>query len=393
MARGQRRYGPPEGYMTSTEVIKLLGKTFYKHVAAGRITKVAPDGHTHGFYKRDDVQTILNAEQTFTSATRGGPLHNQDAVFTYATLGDMDALYACAKKFFPNPASAEIRRAWMRKEPRGHYLMKRVNDGVVVAYMYLLALKPQYLASYMHGELPGRMITPDHIERFEPGKPVEACIINAIQSDPSVEQELRSNYVAMLLRGVKHDMGMLGKEGIVFPYLYAWSETTQGIALCTRLGMEHWEEPKGKRCFFMLNMQETNASIMRDYKRGIAEWKQKNVSAAMSAPDRKPRQKNDQQSIWSQERITASESVSSDMPDGLIGWREYARRVLGKKGEAEVLKEIRAGRIETIKGEWKVGRAVVREALNEEGRGTVDALNQSPASLFPTTDTTDQEHA
>lgn len=276
MPTGKGRKPAPPGYMTATEAGELIGiNRIYRMIQSGRLHKHTPPGHKHGYYLAEEVQAILEAEQTFYGATKGGPLHTTEAVFTYATLGDMDALYTCAKKFFSNPANAEVRRGWMRKEPRGHYLMKRISDGAVVAYMYLLALKPEWLDAYMHGRLPGRFITPDHIERFEPGKPVEACIINAIQSDPDIPQELRSNYVAMLLRGVKQDMGLLGLEGIIIPRMYAWSETTEGIALCARLGMEPWEEPKGKRCFFVLHTEKSNALITRDYRRGLAEWRAK----------------------------------------------------------------------------------------------------------------------
>ena len=328
MVKGQRRYGPPPGYMSATEVIKLLGKTFYRHVEEGRIRKVAPDGHKHGFYCTEDVLAIVAAEKAFSDGQRGGPLHNQDAVFTYATLGDMDALYTCAKKFFPNPASAEVRRGWMRKEPRGHYLMKRVSDGAVVAYTYFLALKPEYLNDYMVGDLPGRKITPDHINRFEPGIPVEACIINAIQSDPDVKpDDLRSNYVAMLLRGVKQDMGMLGKEGIIIPQLYAWSETTEGIALCTRLGMESWVAPKGKRCFFVLDVDRSNARIMRDYKRGLAEWKATRVPemvAAPAAPTHPPPTKKRPESPI---RMQEMASLPPDLPEGTLHINDFATQL------------------------------------------------------------------
>lgn len=275
MPRGKGRRAAPPGYMTPAEAGELLGyNRIYRMVEDKRLHRYSPPGHTHGYYLASEVQAIAEAEKTFYEATKGGPVHTTEAVFTYATLGDMDALYTCAKKKFPVAASAEIRRSWMRKEPRGHYLMKRIGDGAVVAYLYLLSLKPDYLDDYMHGRLPGRMITPDHIERFEPGRPIEACIINAIGSDPDVPAELRSSYVAMLLRGVKADMGELGREGIIIPRMYAWSETTEGIALCARLGMDPWQQPHGKRCFFVLNTEKSNALITRDYRRGLAEWRQ-----------------------------------------------------------------------------------------------------------------------
>lgn len=285
MPKGERRFKPPIGYITSTEALKKLGKSLYKYVDDGRIRKVVPDGHKHGFYNEEDVQKMLVAQNVINSATKEGSLRNQEAVFSYATMGDMDALYTMAVKLFPRTASAEIRRAWMRKEPRGHYLMKRVSDGAVVAYFYLLCLRPDRLADYLHGSLPSRAITPDDIEIFTIGRPVQACVMAGIGSDPDVPQELRSLYTAMLLRGVRQDMGHMGHEGIIIPRLYAFSETTEGIAMCARLGMQQWEPPQGKRCTFYLEMEESSASIIRDYRRGLADWK-----AAHQQPAPEPRQ-------------------------------------------------------------------------------------------------------
>jgi hypothetical protein len=68
--KGQRRFQPPPGYLSSAEAIKRLGKTLYKYVEENRIRKLTPDGHKHGFYNEEDVNAILQAERTF-SATKG----------------------------------------------------------------------------------------------------------------------------------------------------------------------------------------------------------------------------------------------------------------------------------------------------------------------------------
>lgn len=74
-------------------------------------------------------------------------------------------------------------------------------------------------------------------------------------------------------------MGRLGKQGIVLPKLYAFSERTEGIAMCARLGMEQLEPPRGKWCMFEFDVEQSNAAILRDYKRGLETWRAAHVKA------------------------------------------------------------------------------------------------------------------
>lgn len=64
--------------------------------------------------------------------------------------------------------------------------------------------------------------------------------------------------------------------------------------------------------------------------------------------------------------------VSSEMPEGLIGWREYC----ASRGIAPttVQKAISRGDVPVVRGKWKVGKVYVEGALDEEGRAAVDRL-------------------
>lgn len=64
--------------------------------------------------------------------------------------------------------------------------------------------------------------------------------------------------------------------------------------------------------------------------------------------------------------------VSSELPEGLIGWREYCQA----RGipQTTVQKAIKRGDVPIIEGRWKVGKAIVQGALDEEGRAIVDRL-------------------
>lgn len=275
MPRGKGRREAPPGYMTPAEAAAILGPNrLYRFVKDGKIKRYAPEGYTHGFYKKEDIEARHLADTAFDHAN-GEKDIPVNAIFQQATLADMDALYKMASKpqLFPKTADAERRRTWLRKEPEGHYIVKRTADGACMAYMYLLPFKTEYLSAYLHDELPSREITPDHIEPFHEGVPAQATVIGGIGSDPDVPQELRSMYTAMLLRGVRKDMGRLGRQGIIFPRLYAFSERPEGIAMCARLGMEQIEPPRGKWCMFEFDVEQSNAPILRDYKQGLAEWK------------------------------------------------------------------------------------------------------------------------
>ncbi len=270
MARRQ----PPEGYITSHDAAERIGVSdgmLSLYVKQGKLQRYGPETRKYKFYKVSEVEALAQSENAFFEKGRIIP-REVDAVFSPATHADMDALYAMAVKLFPHTASAEHRRSWLTKEPRGHYVVKRKSDGAVVAYLYLLALQHDLIVRYMHGEVRNIHITSEDVLNFVPGVPVE-IILGGIASDPDVvEEDTRAGYVAVLLRGVRKDLERLGHEGITITRMYAYSETESGIAMCARLGMSQWEEPRGKRCTFQMDIASSNASIMRTYNHALTQW-------------------------------------------------------------------------------------------------------------------------
>lgn len=266
---------PPEGYITSQEAAKILQQDramLSRHVKNGLLQRYGPEHRKYKFYKLSEVEALATADKAFFDASMESHV-STDAVFSPATHGDMDALYQMAVKLFPRTAGADHRRAWMTKEPRGHYIVKRKADGAVVAYLYLLALSHETIVKYLHREIRNVDIMPDDILNFVPGIAVE-IILGGIASDPDVDEDVRATYVAVLLRGVRKDLERLGHEGITVSRMYAFSETEPGIAMCARLGMSQWEEPQGKFCTFQMDIAKSKASVMRGYKAALAEWQQ-----------------------------------------------------------------------------------------------------------------------
>jgi hypothetical protein len=274
------RKPPPPGFITAAQAAEMLQVSdamLSKYVKQGKLERHVIPGRQHGYYERSQVLEIVNAERAFYKAAMKKAAMNKDsfmdAVFKVATPDDMDALYAMAVRLFPHTADAQRRRSWMEVESRGHYIVRRESDKAVVAYCYFLSFKPEYLAEYLHDDLPSRKIEPGHIEPIIPGRPVTACALAGIGSDPDIDQETRSNYVAILLRGIRKDLERLGREGVVIPNLYAFSETNAGIAMCMRLGMKEWEPPKGKRFTFQMEVETSRSFLLRPYKQALAEWR------------------------------------------------------------------------------------------------------------------------
>lgn len=267
---------PPEGYITAGEAARRLNVNdamISRYVKQGRLQRYGPEERKQKYYKASEVQAIIDAERAFFEAGQKAPMSNEDAYFTPATPGDMDALYTMAVKLFPRTADGARRREWMSVEPRGYYIMKSVA-GAVVAYFYILPLRPDRLLPYLHDELPSRAITRNDIEPFVPGQLAQAVVLGGIGSDPDYDAEVRTAYTAMLLRGVRHHLELLGEQGVTVPKFYAFSETHDGIAMCVKLRMKEYEPPVGRRCTFVLDTATSNAFFLKDYRRGLARWQQ-----------------------------------------------------------------------------------------------------------------------
>jgi hypothetical protein len=266
------RKGPPPGYMTAGEANNILGGMLYKHVHAGRLQSYKPGTRRYGFYRRQDIMRLATLDKAFFEEGQVDP----GAIFMIATPEDMDGVYELATHLFGQTISAERRREWVRKEPRGHYVVKR-KDMTIVAYFYLQPLKHDRMIAYMNQEIRGWDITADDLDPFEPGKPVEA-MLGGIGSLPNAknakDEDIRSNYVAVLLRGVLRDVERLGREGITISKLYGYSDNREGIALCAYLGMQQYAPPRGKRCTFILDVRQSPSPYLQRYKKALAEWEQ-----------------------------------------------------------------------------------------------------------------------
>jgi hypothetical protein len=257
--------------MSASQAADRLGVTRAMigiYVKQGKLNRYGPETRQQKFYKEAEVEALRTAEESFFGKTQ----EDSDAVFSLAQPEDMEGIDDLAVRLFKKRSiGAERRRAWLNKEPRGNYVMKRKSDGKIVAYFYVQSFEHQVIVDYLHQKIRGWQITEEHITPFVPGEPCE-CFIGAIGTDPDASENLRSAYMAMLLRGIRQDLERLGQEGVSISKLYAASSNFEGTFMCLHLGMELWEPPQRKRLTFVLDVKKSKTFLLQPYKKALAIW-------------------------------------------------------------------------------------------------------------------------
>src|SRR5712692_3105846 len=138
------RQRPNDEYYTASQVKAILGiknSTLYNYVYKGVLQRVIPYGMKQGMYLRDEVDELERKRKIYFSATQPEAVAESEetgAKFMIATLEDMDGVHELAARLFPRTIGAELRQAWLAKNPQGNYVVKK--DNRVVAYFYLQPL-------------------------------------------------------------------------------------------------------------------------------------------------------------------------------------------------------------------------------------------------------------
>lgn len=315
MPTGRGRRPAPAGYITAAKAGELLGQSrLYKLVEAGRLHRHTPPGQKHGYYSESEVQVILDADRAFFEEK----LHKISAHFVQTKPSDIKSLRELAVRMFGEiTISEEIRRAWVEKEPRGNYVIKRDDTSEVIAYFYVQSLSHERIMRYMQ-ECRGSTITVDDIRKIEPGQ--HELIVAGIGRDQRADKQ----YMAVMLHGFAQDMVNWAREGIEITRLYAYSETMDGIFLCFKMGMELIETPRmirGQPHYkFMLDIQKSTHPLISPYKRALAEYK-KSHEQPTTAPVsiRVPRAK-------APKPPSTSTSEKTFLPAGWYAWTPFIDR-------------------------------------------------------------------
>jgi hypothetical protein len=266
-------------FYTGREVQRKLGITepaLRNLVNQRKIRKIIPPGRQYGVYLKEEIDTF--AEKWLAFLTAQEP---PKTILEPATIEDMEAEQDLARRAIGSPGlmTAEIRKAWLAKNPEGDYHLKHNNK--LVAYFRLLPVKHERLMEFMDGNIRGGEIRAEDIEAFEPGKSVE-CFIVGIASEPDVGEMTRMHYVQHLIRGTMREMEKLGRKGYMITKFYVTSDTPTGIATAIHVGMKEYGPRVGKRLRFVLDVEEAQSFLLDGYKKGLEAWKKEQIGKASS---------------------------------------------------------------------------------------------------------------
>lgn len=255
-------------YYTGREVQKLLGITeprLRTLVTNKQLTKYFPPGRKTAVYLKAEVNAFAEKWEAFLLVKE--PIKTEFAVAKHE---NMQAEYDFVQHVYGTSITVEQRQAWLAKNPEFDYIVKR--DNRIVAFLTLLPLKHDTIQAFMEGKIRGKDITSDDIETFEPNKSIE-CIIIGTATDQDVSETMRTHYMLVLIRGIMQELKKLGARGITITKVYGTSESPTGIAMALHFGMDEIKPRLGKRLRFVLDVNQSESLLLKDYKTELAKWR------------------------------------------------------------------------------------------------------------------------
>lgn len=383
-------------WISSKAAAELAGipqPNFHYYIKSGDITS-KPGGRRGKLYNREDVLKVRKL-----LATKGKKAPPQEkAVIDWVYSKDVPAALKLSMEVYDENIDlreAALYASWRKNNDKITIGAFNADRSEVFATIQMVPLHEQVILDVLSGRREENSITPDEIQAYDrPGAYTLLCAsVTALKSRPLLLYELLYKYCQFWIeqyptRWIKR--------------IYAQTVSDSGLLLAQHMFMSprydlHFEA-------FELDLQYPPASkLIRQFKEQLAEkaplpddlaWPPITRQEPPHAPQPVKHQRPERTALWSQERITANEPVHSDMPDGLIGLAEYAHQCNIPEGTLK--KAVASGRLQVVRGRWKVGRSYVQVALDADGRKRVDELygvNQSLVSSVPSPDSAALEDA
>jgi hypothetical protein len=260
-----------EHYYTAAEARKVLGvtpETFQYWGRDGRIRRIYLPGRKQPVYSKSEINKMAQQTEAFLIAQA------EETGFRKATLEDQEEEKQLAVLAFGQGTLLVPREEFLKKNPDTDYHLYR--QGRLVAYMNIFPLKKETLERFMQGKIRGYDITPDDIEQFIPGKPTECLIMDAV-TIPSEPPRTRVAYSASMISNFIDVLNEWGNRGIEITKLWSVGNTPAGQNILRSAGFKEIKNPNYKtgpgRIPFELDVANSDAKILRQYKVNLAQWK------------------------------------------------------------------------------------------------------------------------
>ncbi len=232
-----------------------------------------------------------------------------------------------------------------------------------LAYLQLVPLDERVILEILSGRRSESSITPDEVRSYdEPGGYTLLAVSAVCQPD-------RSELLYVILRRYMDFWKSQYPERFIAK-IYAQAVSERGDMLIQHFFMAPRYDLSPNA--YVLDLARPSASrIVRRFQEELKqiaplpEGLQRSYSPVPSAaPAPAPAPVQPSQKPRANRQPRTEHPAVNDMPAGLIGWREFARR--HGIGESTVQKAINEGHLQLTSGSWTVGRAPVKGAFNAE---------------------------
>jgi hypothetical protein len=239
------------------------------------LDRVVPEGRTHGFYREDQLLSIINSHRQLYGLEPLATLFYEDHNISarQATPEDIYGAYNVAVKLFGPTSPASERIPLLERCPEGNLVL--VDNNQIVGFAVILPMKQEPLMKFLAGKFRGSQITADHLDPFAPGKAVD-ILIKAI----GVHHEstlMRKVYGERLLMEVHKEIIRWGLKGYIINKIYCTSEEPDGITLALEMKMQSLGRisgSRGKRRYaFELDPYRSTSPMIRGYNQAIEGWR------------------------------------------------------------------------------------------------------------------------
>lgn len=240
------------------------------------LDRVVPEGRTHGFYREDQLLTIINNRRKLYGQeplTRLFPEEHNIQV-RQATPEDVYGAYHVAVKLFGPTTPASERIPLLERCPEGNLVL--VDSDQIVGFAVILPMKQEPLKLFLSGKFRGSAITADHLTPFSTGKVVDILIKSiGVYHESTLTRKM---YGERLLMGLHNEIIRWGLKGYIIHKIYCTSEEPDGIALALEMRMQSLGRisgSRGKRRYaFELDPYQSSSPMIRGYAQAIEGWKE-----------------------------------------------------------------------------------------------------------------------
>lgn len=239
------------------------------------LERIVPEGRTHGFYKEDQLLSIINNRRQLYGLEPLTSLFYKDHNISarQATPEDIYGAYSVAVKLFGPTSPASERIPLLERCPEGNLVL--VDNEQIVGFAVILPMKQEPLKLFLAGKFRGSAITADHLDPFATGKVVD-ILIKAI----GVHHEsvlMQRVYGERLLMEVHNEIIRWGLKGYIINRVYCTSEEPAGITMALEMKMQSLGRISGsrgkKRYAFELDPYRSFTPIIKGYAQAIYGWR------------------------------------------------------------------------------------------------------------------------